>query len=177
MKVYSKVCVCHWWNIKNKTCLTKRKLFSRPRKGRNPETDASVLQYFKDLQNKGSSVIMEALMSNVKGCARTVIYLSRIVMDGVKSLWTEKAYHYDKARKLVIKLLSKNVKLRWLNFSILFFDYTEAISIFKPNWQCRWHSSFLMCLANYNIHFQGEKTSDKEKHRQWKSYVLLSCCV
>jgi hypothetical protein len=66
--------------------LTKRKLFSRPRKGRNPETDASVLQYFKDLQNKGSSVIMEALMSNVKGCARTVIYLSRIVMDGVKSL-------------------------------------------------------------------------------------------
>jgi hypothetical protein len=47
----SEACVHHLPSIKTKLfpCLTKRKSFSGPRKGRNPETDASVLEYLKDL--------------------------------------------------------------------------------------------------------------------------------
>jgi hypothetical protein len=47
-------CVRHWRIIKTKLflCLTNRKYFSGPRKGRNPEIDASVLKNFKDLRNK-----------------------------------------------------------------------------------------------------------------------------
>jgi hypothetical protein len=44
-------CVHYWQNIKTKlfSCLTNRKSVSGSRKGRNPETDAYVLEYFKDL--------------------------------------------------------------------------------------------------------------------------------
>jgi hypothetical protein len=58
----SEICVCQ--NIKTKlfSCLTNRKPFSGTRKGRNPETDASVLQCFKDLRNEGLSVTRETLM-------------------------------------------------------------------------------------------------------------------
>jgi hypothetical protein len=31
------------------SCPTNRRSFSGPRKGRNPEIDASVLEYFKDV--------------------------------------------------------------------------------------------------------------------------------
>jgi hypothetical protein len=56
----SEACVCHWQSMKTKlfSCLTK--YFSGTRKGRNPEIDASVLEYFKDLQNKGLPVTSEA---------------------------------------------------------------------------------------------------------------------
>jgi hypothetical protein len=37
--------------------------FSGPRKGRNPEIDASLLEYLKDLRNKGLPVFREALIS------------------------------------------------------------------------------------------------------------------
>jgi hypothetical protein len=40
-------------------------LFSGPMKGRNPEIDASVLEYFKDYE-----ITREALMSKAKECAR-----------------------------------------------------------------------------------------------------------
>jgi hypothetical protein len=45
----SEACVGHWRSIKTNpfSCLTNRKSFSRPRKGRNPEIDASVLEYFE----------------------------------------------------------------------------------------------------------------------------------
>jgi hypothetical protein len=46
------------------------KPFSGPRKGRNPKTDVSVLEYFKDLQKKGLPVTREALTSKAKECAR-----------------------------------------------------------------------------------------------------------
>jgi hypothetical protein len=39
-------------------------------KGRNPETDASVLEYFKDLWNKGLPVTRKDLMSKAKKYAR-----------------------------------------------------------------------------------------------------------
>jgi hypothetical protein len=47
----SEACVRHWRSIKTNlfSCLTNRKSFSGPGKGRNPETDASVLEYLKDL--------------------------------------------------------------------------------------------------------------------------------
>jgi hypothetical protein len=39
---------------KNKTIfMSDKQSLSGPKKGRNPETDASVLEYFKNLQNKG----------------------------------------------------------------------------------------------------------------------------
>jgi hypothetical protein len=49
--IVSEACVCHWRSIKTKlfSCLTSRMYFSEPNKGRNPEIDASVLEYFKDL--------------------------------------------------------------------------------------------------------------------------------
>jgi hypothetical protein len=58
----SEACVRHLQSIKTKlfSCLTNRRSFSGPKKGRNPETDASVLEYFKDLQNK------ELPVTNVK---------------------------------------------------------------------------------------------------------------
>jgi hypothetical protein len=40
----------------------------------------------------------------------------------------EKAYHYDKGRKLVKNFL-QNLKLNWLNFTILLSDFAEGISI------------------------------------------------
>jgi hypothetical protein len=48
--------VRHWQSIKTKlySCLTNKKSFSGPRKWRSPDTDASVLEYLKHLQNKGS---------------------------------------------------------------------------------------------------------------------------
>jgi hypothetical protein len=48
--------VCHWQSIKAKlfSCPTKRESFSEPRKWKNPEIDASVLEYFKKLKNKDS---------------------------------------------------------------------------------------------------------------------------
>jgi hypothetical protein len=51
----SEACVRHWWSIKTTlfSCLTNIKYFFGPKKGRNPEIDASVLEYIKDLQNKG----------------------------------------------------------------------------------------------------------------------------
>jgi hypothetical protein len=47
-------CVHHWQSLKAKLflCLTNRSSFSGPRKGRHPEIDASVLDYFRDLCNK-----------------------------------------------------------------------------------------------------------------------------
>jgi hypothetical protein len=41
-------------NYKTKlfSCLTNRMSFSEPRKGRNTETDASLLEYFKDCKIK-----------------------------------------------------------------------------------------------------------------------------
>jgi hypothetical protein len=42
--------------------LTNTKSFSRPRKGRSPEVDAFVLEYFERLQNEGLHVTREALM-------------------------------------------------------------------------------------------------------------------
>jgi hypothetical protein len=63
-------CVRHWWSIKTRlfSCLTNTKFFSGPSKGRNPENDASVLEYFKDLWNKWLPVPREALMSKTKEC-------------------------------------------------------------------------------------------------------------
>jgi hypothetical protein len=58
-------------------------------------------------------VTKEALMSKAKkNVLQTVIlvYLSRLVMYGVKSLSTEKAYHYDEGQKLVKNFLW-NLKL------------------------------------------------------------------
>jgi hypothetical protein len=52
------------------SCLTNRYSFSGQRKGRNPEIDASVLEYFKDLRNKGLPVTMETLMLKAKECPR-----------------------------------------------------------------------------------------------------------
>jgi hypothetical protein len=54
----SEACVHHWHNIETKlfSCLTNRKSFSGWSKGRNPETDTSVLEYFKEPQNKGLPV-------------------------------------------------------------------------------------------------------------------------
>jgi hypothetical protein len=45
----SEACVRHWGSIKTKLflCLTNRKSFSGPRKGRNPEIDASVFRVFQ----------------------------------------------------------------------------------------------------------------------------------
>jgi hypothetical protein len=47
----TEACIRHWRSIKTKllSCLTNRKSFSGPGKGRKPEIDASVLKYFKDL--------------------------------------------------------------------------------------------------------------------------------
>jgi hypothetical protein len=71
----SEACVCHWRSIKTKffSCLTNRNSFSGAINGRNPETDASVLEYFIDNQIKGLSVTREALMSKAKQCARNSI--------------------------------------------------------------------------------------------------------
>jgi pyruvate-formate lyase-activating enzyme len=44
--------------------------FGGPRKGRSPEINASLLEYFRDLQNKVLPVTREALMENAKECAR-----------------------------------------------------------------------------------------------------------
>jgi hypothetical protein len=43
--------------------LTNKNYFSGPREGRNPEIDASVLEYSKDIRNKGLSVTKKASMS------------------------------------------------------------------------------------------------------------------
>jgi hypothetical protein len=51
-------------------CLTNWKSFSGPRKWRSPAIDASVLKYFKDLQNKGLPVTGEALMPTARECVR-----------------------------------------------------------------------------------------------------------
>jgi hypothetical protein len=53
----SEACVQHWQSIKTKmfSCLTNRKSFSEPKKEGNP-----VLQYFKDLPNKGLPVTRKA---------------------------------------------------------------------------------------------------------------------
>jgi hypothetical protein len=53
-------------------CLTNRKSFSGPKKGRYPATYACVSEYFKDLQNKGLPVTREALMSKQKIVLETV---------------------------------------------------------------------------------------------------------
>jgi hypothetical protein len=47
----SEACVCHWQSTKTKLfpCPTNSKSFSGPRKGRNPEIDAPVFKYIKDL--------------------------------------------------------------------------------------------------------------------------------
>jgi hypothetical protein len=47
----SEACVHHCQSIKTKlfSCLTNRKSFSGPRKGRNPEIDSSVLEYLNYL--------------------------------------------------------------------------------------------------------------------------------
>jgi hypothetical protein len=55
---------------KTLSCPTNRKSFSGPRKGRNPEIDASILECFKDLRNKGLPISREALMSKAKECTR-----------------------------------------------------------------------------------------------------------
>jgi hypothetical protein len=52
------------------SCLTNIKSFSAPRKGRNPEIDASVLEYLRDLRNEGLPVTRKALMSKTKEYAR-----------------------------------------------------------------------------------------------------------
>jgi hypothetical protein len=68
----TEACVHRWWSIKAKlfSCLKKRKSFSGQRKGKNPQNDASVLEYFNNLRNKGLPVTREALMSKAKECAR-----------------------------------------------------------------------------------------------------------
>jgi hypothetical protein len=48
------------------SCLTNRKSFSGPRKGRNPKIGDCILEYFRDLQNKGLPVTRETLMSTAK---------------------------------------------------------------------------------------------------------------
>jgi hypothetical protein len=68
----SEACVHRWWSIKTKLflCLTNRKIFSGPRRRISPEIDASVLEFFKVLQNKRVSVSREAIISNAKESAR-----------------------------------------------------------------------------------------------------------
>jgi hypothetical protein len=68
----SEACVCHWWSVKVKlfSCLTVKKSFSGLRKGRNPEIDAYVVEYFKDLWNKRLPVTRKTVMSKAKECAR-----------------------------------------------------------------------------------------------------------
>jgi hypothetical protein len=52
---------------KNKTVfMSHKQSFSGPRKGRNPDTDVSVLEYLKELRNKGLPVTKEALMTKTK---------------------------------------------------------------------------------------------------------------
>jgi hypothetical protein len=41
---------------------------------RNPQIGASVLEYFKDLQNKGLPVTREALMKKLKNMLQTLIH-------------------------------------------------------------------------------------------------------
>jgi hypothetical protein len=50
--------------------MANRKSSSEPRRGRNPEINASVLQYFKDSRNEVLPVTREALISKAKGYAR-----------------------------------------------------------------------------------------------------------
>jgi hypothetical protein len=50
--------------------LANRKTFSGPRKGRNPDSYASVLEYLNNFQNKGLPVTRKALISKAKACAR-----------------------------------------------------------------------------------------------------------
>jgi hypothetical protein len=66
----SETCVRHWRSIKQKLFqhLPNKNYFSRPRKGRNPEIDASVSEYFKDIRNKGLPITREALMSTKEMC-------------------------------------------------------------------------------------------------------------
>jgi hypothetical protein len=51
----SEACVHHWRNLNTKLfpCQTNTKAFTRPRKWRNPEIEASVLEHFKDIRNTG----------------------------------------------------------------------------------------------------------------------------
>jgi hypothetical protein len=123
----SEACVCQSIKIKR---LTNRKYFSGTRKGRNLETDTSILEYFKDLQNKGLSASREALMWETKEHARN----SNILVPFKDSHgWYEK---FMKRESLSLGWKMKvsqnflwNLELNWLNFSILLLDYAEEISI------------------------------------------------
>jgi hypothetical protein len=54
----------------------------------------------------------------------TLQYHSRLVMNSVKSLWRQKAYHYDKEQKLVKNFLLK-FETKLINFGILLLDYAK----------------------------------------------------
>jgi hypothetical protein len=63
----SEACVRHWRSMKTKLfSRLKNRKSSVPRKGRNPETVVSVLEYLKYLRNKELPITKEALMSKAK---------------------------------------------------------------------------------------------------------------
>jgi hypothetical protein len=66
-------------------------------------------------------------MSKAKECARNSNIPFEASLGCVKSL-REKAYRYDEGWKLVKNSLW-NLKLNWLNFSVLLLDYAEGINI------------------------------------------------
>jgi hypothetical protein len=50
--------------------LTNRNSSSGPKKGRNPEIEACVLEYFRDLQYERLPVARKAMISKAKECSR-----------------------------------------------------------------------------------------------------------
>jgi hypothetical protein len=56
-----------------------------------------------------------------KNVLESEIYLSSLVVDVVKNLWREKAFRYDKGRKLVKNCLR--------NFIVMLLDYAKGINI------------------------------------------------
>jgi hypothetical protein len=74
----TEACLHQWWSIKTKlfSSLKNRKSYSGPRKGRNPKIDASVLEYFKYLWNKGFPVIREC--QKQKNVLQTITSLFKV---------------------------------------------------------------------------------------------------
>jgi hypothetical protein len=113
-------------------------------------------------------------------------------------VYEKKTYHYDEGRELVTNFL-RNLKLNWLNFSVLLSDHAEGISIVYVKSAMQTKLIFFPRHASRLYRkFQREKTSGNENHELpevtcyfhavyqklrvtfmlcTRSYVLLSCCV
>jgi hypothetical protein len=159
------VLVRHWRRIKQLfSCLTNRKSPSGPRKARNPEADACVLEYFKDLRNKGFPVIREALMSKAKERARN----SNIPFKANRG----RCEKYMKAESLSIRRRTKISQKLPSGFENKLIEFQCFVIVLRRSNK---HSLIHIDSAgetavsfdmprNYITNFKGGKTSGKENN-------------